>query len=79
MNKPIRSHQAAKKNRRVGMTHISKVIERLMRIYGLEDELMEHQEVEAAAMQSNEFEDSVVIVPALPVAAGAQDTFSWYQ
>ena len=80
MNKPIRpQYLSDKKNRRVGLTHISKVIQRLMRIYGLEDELIEHQEDEAAAMQSAEFDDSVVIAPALPVAAGSQNTFSWYQ
>jgi len=81
MNKPIRTqYQAVKKNRRVGLTHVSKVIERLMRIYGLEDELIEHQEDEAAAMQTAEFDvEPIVIAPAMPVPAGNQSTFAWFE
>jgi len=81
MNKPLRTqYQATKKNSRVGLTHVSKVIERLMRIYGLDDELMDHQEDEAAAMQSAEFNaEPIVIAPALPVPAGNQSTFAWFE
>lgn len=81
MIKPIGpQYITAKANQRVGLTHVSSVIERLMRIYGLEDELIEHQELQAAEMQTTEFEDeSVVMAPAVPVAAGAQSTFSWFE
>lgn len=80
MIKPIGpQYIAAKANQRVGLTHVSSVIERLMKIYGLEDELIEHQEKQAAEMQTSEFEEPAVLMPGVPVIAGAQETFAWYE
>lgn len=84
MIKPIGpQYIAAKENQRVGMTHVSSVIERLMRIYGLDDELMEQrelEEIEAAEMLTAEFAtESVAIAPAVPMATGAQSTFAWFE
>ena len=81
MIKPIGpQYIAAKKNQRVGLTHVSSVIERMMRIYGLEDELLEQQEADAAAMQTEQFTTEPVIVsPALPAMASGQSTFSWFE
>ena len=80
MIKPIGpQYIAAKENQRVGLTHVSSVIERLMKIYGLEDELIEQQEQEAAEMQTAEFEEPVVLMPAVAVTAADQGTFAWYE
>lgn len=80
MIKPIGpQYQAAKANRRVGLTHVSKVIERLMGIYGLQDEFVEQQEMDASEMQSEEFREPVVAMPALTVPAGTQATFAWFE
>jgi len=81
MIKPIGpQYIAAKDNQRVGLTHVSSVIERMMKIYGLEDELIEQQEQQAAAMTTKEFAPKpVAIAPALPVAAGSQSTFAWFE
>jgi hypothetical protein len=80
MNKPIRTHyQAAKDNRRVGLTHVSKVIERLMRVYGLQDELIEQQELEASEMQSEAFREPVASMPSVTVPSGTQATFAWFE
>jgi Na+-transporting methylmalonyl-CoA/oxaloacetate decarboxylase gamma subunit len=49
-----------------------------MRIYGLEDELIEHQEQEAAEMQTEEF-GSVAPVLAAAVPTGTQSTFAWFE
>ena len=79
MIKPIGpQYIAAKKNHRVGLTHVSKVVERLMRIYGLEGELIEQQEQEAAVMQTAEF-DIDPVVPAISGNNVSQSTFAWYQ
>lgn len=81
MIKPIGpQYIAAKQNHRVGLTHASKVIDRLMRIYGLDEELNEQQEMTASTMQAEEFApDETAIAPALPAMAGAQSTFSWFE
>lgn len=80
MIKPIGpQYIAAKKNQRVGLTHVSSVIERLMRIYGLEDELIEQQEQEAAQMQTVEFDVDPVIVPAISGSNVSQSTFAWFE
>ena len=80
MIKPIGpQYIAAKENQRVGLTHVSSVIERLMKIYGLEDELIEQQEQEAAEMQTEEFEEPAVLMPAVAVTAADQGTFAWYE
>ena len=80
MIKPIGpQYIAAKENQRVGLTHVSSVIERLMKIYGLEDELIEQQEQEAAEMQTAEFEEPAVLMPAVAVTAADQGTFAWYE
>ncbi|QEG24603.1 hypothetical protein [Mariniblastus fucicola] len=76
MIKPIGpQYIAAKNNRRVGLTHVSSVIDRLMRIYGLDEELEQH----AAESQTAEFEEQAPIAPTMPIAAGAQGTFSWFE
>lgn len=80
MIKPIGpQYIAAKTNQRVGLTHVSSVIERLMSIYGLEDELIEHQEQQAAEMQTAEFEEPAVLMPVVAATAGDQGTFAWYE
>lgn len=80
MIKPIGTqYQAAKRSQRVGLTRASKVIERLMRIYGLHDEFIDQQEAEASAMQTEEFNEPVVMMPTVPVTAGTQATFSWFE
>jgi hypothetical protein len=80
MIKPIGpQYIAAKANQRVGLTHVSSVIERLMKIYGLEDELIEHQEAAAAEMVTAEFEEAAVLMPAMTVERGGQGTFAWYE
>lgn len=85
MIKPIGpQYVAAKQNQRVGLTHASNVINRLMRIYGLEEELQDQQEFKAAEMQTREFHatslqsEPVVIAPALAELATTQSTFSWF-
>jgi len=81
MIKPIGpQYVAAKENQRVGLTHVSSVIERLMRIYGFEDELVEQQELAAAEMVTKEFTpEPAAITPTLPAMAGTQSTFSWFE
>lgn len=80
MIKPIGpQYIEAKNNRRVGLVHVSKVIQRLMKIYGLEDELIEHQEMEASQMQSAEFHETPVVAAAVPQMAAAQETFAWFE
>ena len=81
MFKPIGpQYIAAKKNQRVGLTHLSKVVERLMGIYGLEDELIELQEQEAAEMQSAEFDiQPIAVVPTVAGCNVTQDTFAWFE
>ena len=72
-------YQSATAQQRVGLTHASKVIERLMRVYGLQDELMDEQEFVAAELQTEEFSEPVVMMPSLPVTVGTQSTFGWFQ
>ena len=80
MIKPIGpQYQAAKASRRVGLTHASKVVERLMRIYGLQDEFIENQEMQASEMQSEAFAEPVVALPAVAVPTGTQSTFAWFE
>ncbi len=80
MIKPIGpQYIAAKENQRVGLSHVSSVIERLMRIYGLEDEMIEQQELEAAEIQTAEFNAEQAPLPALPVLAGTQNRFAWFE
>ena len=50
-----------------------------MRIYGLEDELIEQQEQEAAQMQTVEFDVDPVIVPAISGSNVSQSTFAWFE
>lgn len=79
MIKPIGpQYKTAKASQRVGMTHVSKVIRRLMRVYGLEDELVEQQELKASDIQCQEFGEPV-LMPSVPVGAGTQSTFSWFE
>jgi hypothetical protein len=81
MIKPIGpQYIAAKANQRVGLTHVSSVIDRLMRIYGLEDELIEQQELAAAEKATEEFaSEPIAIVPEVAVPAGTQSSFAWFE
>ena len=81
MIKPIGpQYVAAKKTQRVGLTHVSAVVERLMRIYGLEDEMIEQQELEADKMQTAEFDIEPTAIPAsVSVSTDAQSTFAWFE
>lgn len=63
---------------RRGLKHVSKVVERLMRIYGLEDDFIDHQEFGAAEKQSQEFGEPVVMMPSVSLA-GTQSTFAWFE
>jgi hypothetical protein len=70
----------AKSQPRVGLTHASDVVARLLKMYGLESEmqeLAEEKELAAAARVSAEF---APIAPALPVMSGTQqNTFAWFE
>ncbi len=81
MIKPIGpQYIAAKANQRVGLTHVSSVIERLMKIYGLEDELIEQQEAAAAEMVTAEFSaEPIAIAPEVAVPAATQSSFAWFE
>lgn len=79
MIQPIQPQYQSPRNstQRRGLKHVSGVVERLMRIYGLEDDFIDHQEFTAAEQQSQEFSEPVVMMPNVSLA-GTQSTFAWF-
>ena len=79
MIKAIKPQYQAATRQRSGLTHASKVIERFLRLYGLEEDLIDEQEFAAAQQQTEEFSEPAVMMPSLPVTVGTQSTFGWFQ
>ncbi len=65
--------------KRVGLVHVSSVIERLIKLYELQADVEAAEEQNAAVHFESEFGNQDQGLVAAPVAVNTQGTFGWFE
>jgi len=65
--------------KRVGLVHVSSVIERLIKLYELQADVEAVEEQDAAVHFETEFGNQQPVAVAAPVPLTTQSTFGWFE